>query len=79
MSAAELNKIKLDLIAWIKDLSDENVLTFMNGIRQSQTPGDWWDELSEGQKEAIRTGLKDMEAGRVMESKAFLKRLKNGR
>lgn len=76
MSTADLNKIKLDLIAWINDLSDENVLAFMNGVRQSHTTEDWWDQLSNTQRESIEAGLKDVEAGRVMGSQAFHKILK---
>jgi hypothetical protein len=30
MSTAELNKTKLDLIAWINRLSDENVIAFLD-------------------------------------------------
>ena len=37
MSRAELNKKKLDLIAWINRLSDENSVEFLEGVKKSKT------------------------------------------
>lgn len=37
MSTAELNKKKLDLIAWINRLSDENVIEFLEGLKKSES------------------------------------------
>jgi hypothetical protein len=36
MSIAELNKKKLDLIAWINRLSDENIIEFLDGLKESK-------------------------------------------
>lgn len=58
MSAAELNGIKLDLIAWINQLSDVDVISFFDGLRKSRIKEDWWDELSETQKKANSFGIK---------------------
>ena len=77
MSSAELNRKKLDLISWINQLSDVNVISFLEGIRLSRTKEDWWDELSEGQKKSVLAGLKDAENGNVMTSSEFWKKLKN--
>jgi hypothetical protein len=78
MSVAEIKKAKLDLIAWIEGLSDVNLLTILNGLKDSRLEKDWWDDLSENQKRHLNEGLEDAKEGRVMSSEAFWKKLKNG-
>ncbi len=77
MSAAELNGIKLDLIAWINQLSDSDLIYFLDGLRVSRDKKDWWEELLTAQKKEVLAGLKDAEAGRVMDSETFWKKLNN--
>jgi hypothetical protein len=77
MSSAELNGIKLNLIAWINQLSDTDLITFLDGVRVSRTKDDWWEALSVKQKEQILAGLKDADAGKLSTSKEFWKKLKN--
>ena len=77
MSAAEIKETKSDLIAWIEGLSDVNLLTILNGLKDSQSEKDWWDDLSENQKRHINEGLVDVRNGRVMSSEVFWKKLKN--
>lgn len=79
MSTAELNKTKLDLIAWINRLSDENVIEFLDGLKKSKSKEDWWDELSENQQKMLQNGIDDIETGNVISSIQFWKELKNGR
>ena len=66
MSVAEIKKTKLDLIAWIEQLSDVNMLTVLDGLRSSKSDNDWWDNLTENQKQHINEGLNDVENGRVV-------------
>lgn len=77
MSTAELNSIKLDLIAWINQLSDADLIGFLDGLRISRTKTDWWKELSSSQQKEILAGLKDAEDGKVMDSTNFWENLKN--
>jgi hypothetical protein len=77
MSTAELNRKKLDLIAWINRLSDENTIEFLYGLKKSKSKNDWWDELSENQKEILQNGIDDIENGNVISSTEFWKELKN--
>jgi len=77
MSTAELNEIKLDLIAWINQISDVDLISLLEGIRNSRSKGDWWDELSTNQKKIILSGLRDAEAGKLISSRSFWKKLKN--
>lgn len=78
MSTAELNKKKLDLIAWINRLSDENIIEFLDGLKKSKSKNDWLDELSENQQKMLQNGIDDIENGNVISSTQFWKELKNG-
>lgn len=77
MSAAELNRIKLDLIAWINQLSDVDLISFLEGLRSSRANQDSWDELSADQKKVVLQGLEDAEKENLMSSAEFWKRLKD--
>ena len=73
MSTAELKGIKLNLIDWINQLSDEDLITFLDGLRISRTKTDWWEELSSDQRKQVLAGLKDADDGKVVDSKEFRK------
>ncbi len=77
MSTAELNGIKHNLISWINQLSDKDILSFLEGLRLSRVNEDWWNELSEAQQKQILSGIKDADKGNLMSSKDFWKQLKN--
>jgi len=77
MSTAELNETKLNLIAWINQISDADLISLLEGIRSSRSKGDWWDELSAAQKKIILSGLRDAEDGKLISSRSFWKKLKN--
>lgn len=79
MSSADVKRVKSDLIEWINELSDLNLLSFLEGMRQSKTEGDWWDDLSDSQIREIVNGLEDIEKGNVIVSGDFWKRLRNGK
>ena len=78
MSSAELNHKKLDLIAWINRLSDENIIEFLDGLKRSKSKDDWWDGLSENQQKMLQNGIDDIENGNVISSNQFWEALKNG-
>jgi hypothetical protein len=78
MSSAELNQKKLDLIAWINRLSDENIIEFLDGLKRSKSKDDWWDGLSENQQKILQNGIDDIENGNVISSTKFWEALKNG-
>ena len=78
MSTADLNKKKLDLIAWINRLSDENIIEFLDGLKRSESNKDWWNELSVNQQKFVQNGIDDIENGNVVSSTQFWSELKNG-
>lgn len=78
MSVAELKKTKSNLIAWIEQLSDSNMLIFLDSLRSSKSDSDWWQLLTDTQRQNINEGVNDAENGRVMSSTEFWTKLKNG-
>lgn len=78
MSTVELDKAKLDLIAWINELSDEHVIGFLVDLKTSEAKGDWWDGLSSDQHHSIKKGMSDIAGGHILSSTAFWNALKNG-
>ena len=77
MSVAEIKKTKSNLIAWIEQLSDSNMLMVLDGLRNARSDKDWWSDLSESQKQHIQEGVDDAENGRVISSAEFWNNLKN--
>jgi hypothetical protein len=63
--------------ASINQLSDTELITFLDGLRNSRTKNDWWEELTMAQKKQVLAGLRDAENGKVMETKEFWKKLSN--
>ena len=58
--------IKLELIEWLTKLEDDNTIQFLKIIKDTDSKNDWWNELSDKQKQGIQRGLKDVEDGRVI-------------
>ena len=79
MSTTDLNKKKLDLIAWINQLSDKNTIEFLDNLKRPTSKDDWWDELSVNQQKKLQNGMIDIKNGNVISSAQFWKELKNGR
>ncbi len=77
MSATEINEIKLGLIGWINQLSNVEIIAFLDGLKNSKTKEDWWDELSESHKLQVLAGIEDSKNGKIMPSQEFWKKLKN--
>jgi len=58
--------IKLELIEWLTKLEDSETLEYLKIVKDSrQVDYDWWNDLTEKQKNGIKKGLKDIDEGRV--------------
>jgi len=77
MRISELNKKKLDLIAWINQLSDKNTIEFLDNLKRATSKDDWWDELSDNEQIKLQNGINDIKKGNVISSAQFWKELKN--
>ena len=57
----DTQSIKLDLIQWLTELKDAEVLKQVQLIKENE---DWWNQISDQEKEAIDYGLKELEEGK---------------
>jgi len=77
MRISELNKKKLDLIAWINQLSDKNTIEFLDNLKRATSKDDWWDELLDNEQIKLQNGMNNIKEGNVISSAQFWKELKN--
>ena len=66
--------LKLELIHWLTNLTDKNLLESLASIKDSTVNGDWYDELSPAQKQSLENGIKDHKKGKTLTSKEFWSR-----
>lgn len=52
---------KLDLIQWLIQLNDEHLLNKIQALQAEDV--DFWNELSEPQRQEIKKGLAELETG----------------
>jgi len=58
-----LNK-KLELIQWLSSIEDSTVIEKIMELRKKESK-DWWNSISESEKEAIESGIKDANSGKL--------------
>jgi predicted transcriptional regulator len=56
---------KLELINWLSNLKDVEVLNRFIALRKQQET-DWWDLISDEEKREIEEGLQQIERGEVV-------------
>lgn len=54
---------KLELIQWLSTIEDLAVINKIFEIKKEKS--DWWDEISDKEKESIEKGLKDADEGKL--------------
>lgn len=61
----DLTKEKERIKAWV-DAADEDTIDLLKQIQFGETEmTDWWDELTDDQRQQIEEGQKDVDEGRV--------------
>lgn len=77
MSALEL---KNDIFQILINTNDSNLLAEVKeavvSIVQGKEQSDWWDTISDKEKQSIERGIKDIEAGRVISNEEMEKHMK---
>ncbi len=58
-----LNK-KLELIQWLSTIEDSSIIEKIMDLRKEESK-DWWNLISESEKESIEKGLNDADAGKL--------------
>ena len=64
MNSATIQNKKLELIQWLSTLEDSKVIEKIIDLRKSQSK-DWWNSISEVEKQSVEQGLKDAESGKL--------------
>jgi len=66
---------KLKLIEWLAGLTDQTLIERIKLLKETQsTKADWWEEISEAEKDSIDHGLQDAESGQVTAHEEVRKR-----
>lgn len=55
---------KLELIQWLSTVEDSGILEKIMALRKKESK-DWWNLISEKEKDAIEQGLKDADSGKL--------------
>ena len=55
---------KLELIQWLSTLEDSNLIEKIKELRKRESK-DWWNSISENEKQAIEKGIEDADAGKL--------------
>ncbi len=59
--------IKLELIEWLTKLDDYETIQYLKIVKDSKDKhSDWWDDLTDEQKEGVQRGLNDIDKGNVI-------------
>ncbi len=61
--ATSIQERKLELIQWLSLVDDVSLLDKVSDLKEQSTR-DWWDEISEAERESVSKGLQDAEVGR---------------
>jgi thiamine pyrophosphate-dependent acetolactate synthase large subunit-like protein len=62
--AIDLQNKKIELIQWLSTLDNEIIIDKLMELRESEKT-DWWNEISESEKESIEKGIEDANSGNL--------------
>ena len=58
---------KIDIIQWIAGINDKTILQQLKTLKeQSIKKSDWWDSISQEERQSIDEGLEDSKNGRTV-------------
>ena len=61
----QIQNKKLELIQWLSTIEDLNFLDKISDMISRERKKDWWDEISEAEKQSIEKGIAQAEAGKL--------------
>lgn len=59
-----LENKKIELIQWLSTLNDKSLIDKLMELRKREK-SDWWNEISENEKESIEKGIQDADSGKL--------------
>ncbi|MCF8233051.1 MAG: hypothetical protein K9J27_12790 [Bacteroidales bacterium] len=74
----DVKELKIDLHRMIDKISDKEVLHAVKTLlsQKAETQTDWWDTISEEERQEIEQGLKEAERGEVTGHEEVMKKYK---
>lgn len=72
----EAETLKQEIYNFINLIDDVEILTKVKGFFSEQSKTDWWDELTDQQKEMIRIGTEQADRGEVIPHEVVLAKVK---
>lgn len=64
MASPNIQERKLELIQWLSLVDDDSLIDKVAKLRE-ESVSDWWDEISDAEKESINKGLAQADAGQL--------------
>ncbi len=64
MASPSIQERKLELIQWLSLVDDDSLIDKVAKLRE-ESVSDWWDEISDAEKESINKGLAQADAGQL--------------
>lgn len=61
---ATLQNKKIELIQWLSTLNDQSIIDKLMQLRDKEQK-DWFDSISDAEKESIEKGIADADAGKL--------------
>jgi hypothetical protein len=55
---------KIELIQWLSTIEDLSVINKLIDLKKQENK-DWWNSISESEKQSVEKGLSDAEAGKL--------------
>ena len=66
---------KLKLIEWLLSLKDHSIIEKLNFFKENVSEkNDWWETLSDFEKQSIDQGIKDIEEGKTLPHSEVMKK-----
>ena len=65
-SEVTLSNKKIELIQWLSTIEDVSILNKIMELRKNESK-DWWNSISENEKQSIELGLEDAKSGKLNE------------
>jgi predicted transcriptional regulator len=69
----DLKAEKLDIIQWLTQLTDKDVIARIKAIRSES---DWWDELPDSVREEVNLALKEADNGNYLSHEEVMKEIR---
>lgn len=65
------NVVKEELVEWITKPGNKDLLETLKLMKEESLEEDWYNDLTEGEKESIKKGQEDHKKGRTLSSREF--------